>query len=101
MKTLEKRFDELLTSGDITPEGPTAADIRRRAYEKFCARGGIPGDPVLDWLQAEQELTTERKATRGAATKPAAGLDSRNKSDFPPAPVEKPSLMALGHSGRA
>lgn len=32
------------------------ADIRRRAYEIYLERNGEPGNPVLDWLRAEQEL---------------------------------------------
>ena len=37
-------------------KGPTAEQIRRRAYDIYVARGGVPGDPVADWLQAEREL---------------------------------------------
>lgn len=39
---------------------PTQDEIRRRAYELFEARGGQPGDPVADWLQAERDLRRER-----------------------------------------
>ena len=35
---------------------PLEERIRRRAYEIFLSRGGPPGDPVADWLQAEREL---------------------------------------------
>ena len=35
---------------------PTEADVARRAYEIFLGRNGADGDPVADWLQAEQEL---------------------------------------------
>jgi hypothetical protein len=37
------------------------ADIRRRAYEIYCARcaRGEPGDEASDWLKAEAELSTE------------------------------------------
>ena len=31
-------------------------EIRHRAYEIYLARGGAPGDPMADWLQAEREL---------------------------------------------
>ena len=34
----------------------TEADVARRAYEIFLTRSGESGDPVSDWLQAEQEL---------------------------------------------
>jgi hypothetical protein len=36
--------------------GPTEAEIRTRAREIYLRRGGLPGDTVLDWLQAESEL---------------------------------------------
>jgi hypothetical protein len=36
--------------------GPTAADIAKRAYEIYLSRQGAPGDPMSDWLQAEAEL---------------------------------------------
>jgi hypothetical protein len=32
------------------------ADIRRRAYEIYLARGEQPGRDLDDWLQAEREL---------------------------------------------
>jgi hypothetical protein len=35
---------------------PTVEEIRRRAYEIFLARGGVPGTELEDWLSAEQEL---------------------------------------------
>jgi len=35
---------------------PHEEQIRRRAYEIYLARGDAPGDPVADWLQAEQEV---------------------------------------------
>ncbi|MBI3963025.1 MAG: DUF2934 domain-containing protein [Deinococcus sp.] len=37
--------------------------IRLRAYEIYLARSGAPGDPVADWLQAEQELRTRQKSS--------------------------------------
>ncbi|MCP4594295.1 MAG: DUF2934 domain-containing protein [bacterium] len=44
--------------------------IRQRAYELYLARGACLGDPMGDWLRAEQELrssATERQTT-GAAS---------------------------------
>ena len=38
---------------------PTDEQIRERAYEYYASRGGAPGDPVADWLQAERELRSE------------------------------------------
>lgn len=36
---------------------PSAEEIRKRAYELFCARKGRGGSPEEDWLRAERELT--------------------------------------------
>jgi hypothetical protein len=44
---------------------PTKKEIRERAYYIYLARGGVNGDPVSDWLQAERELRAE---LRGAAS---------------------------------
>ena len=35
---------------------PTEAEIRQRAHEIYLGRNGVPGNPVIDWLQAELEL---------------------------------------------
>lgn len=35
---------------------PTEADIRQRAHEIYLARGGMPGNAQLNWLQAEIEV---------------------------------------------
>ena len=32
--------------------------IRERAYHIFQGRGGFPGDPVADWLDAQRELVS-------------------------------------------
>lgn len=34
-------------------------EIRDRAYYIYLARGGVNGDPVADWVRAEQELRNE------------------------------------------
>ncbi len=38
---------------------PVEQEIRRRAYEIYLARGGIPGREVDDWVEAERELCSE------------------------------------------
>ena len=38
----------------------TKEEIQQRAYEKYCARQGGPGDAMHDWLEAEQELTVPK-----------------------------------------
>lgn len=35
---------------------PTKREIRERAYYIYLARGGVNGNPVSDWTQAEREL---------------------------------------------
>ncbi len=35
---------------------PTRAEIARRAYDLFVARGATHGNDIEDWLQAEREL---------------------------------------------
>jgi hypothetical protein len=38
---------------------PSEEAIRVRAFEKFRARNGGPGDPVTDWVEAEREIREE------------------------------------------
>ncbi len=35
---------------------PSREEIRHRAYEIYLERGGLPGNELDDWLQAEREL---------------------------------------------
>jgi hypothetical protein len=39
---------------------PSGDQIARRAYELYLSRGGQPGNPEQDWLQAERELMLSR-----------------------------------------
>ena len=48
--------DRAPKSGIDAGSGITDADIARRAYELFLARGCEPGHQLEDWLQAEREL---------------------------------------------
>ena len=41
--------------------GPTLEQIQKRAYEIYLERNGAPGDPMQDWLRAEQDLTAKPK----------------------------------------
>lgn len=52
------------TQNEITPELEQA--IRLRAYELFEQRGRQDGHDVDDWLQAETELTSQRKTAIAA-----------------------------------
>ena len=38
------------------PVVTTDEQIKRRAHEIYLVRGGKPGEPLQDWLQAEKEL---------------------------------------------
>jgi hypothetical protein len=45
------------------PAGRTTEEqVRQRAFQIFMSRQreGVPGDPVTDWLRAEQELRNRR-----------------------------------------
>jgi len=44
---------------------PTHEEIRRRAYEIYLERDGLPGDELDDWLRAERELQKVALFTRG------------------------------------
>ena len=39
---------------------PNHDEIRRRAYEIYLERGGLPGQELEDWLQAEREIESAR-----------------------------------------
>jgi len=46
-----------VTSASVSrTSDPTYSEIAARAYELFCERGGLHGDDLHDWLQAEHEL---------------------------------------------
>jgi len=40
------------------------SEVRRRAYEIYLGRGGLPGNELEDWLQAEYELQNAARFTR-------------------------------------
>ena len=41
-------------------------DVRRRAYEIYQERGGLPGRELEDWVQAESELRSAALFMRAA-----------------------------------
>jgi hypothetical protein len=54
----------LESRGDAVPTGKVQAsnleeEIRRRAYELYLQRGGVPGNENQDWLVAEQEVRSQ------------------------------------------
>jgi Protein of unknown function (DUF2934) len=63
---------------------PSDEEIRRRAYEIYLERGGLPGDEIDDWLRAERELQKVALFTRDwnraqqrVAPTPRAEIDIR------------------------
>ena len=47
------------TAEPTTSDSAVEEEIRLRAYYLFLERNGEPGDPVADWLRADQESTME------------------------------------------
>ena len=47
-----------------TASKPTHEQIAKRAYEIYLQRGYASGDPMQDWLRAEQELSVPAKKSR-------------------------------------
>jgi hypothetical protein len=43
-------------------------EIRRQAYELYLARGGVGGDDLSDWLEAERIVRTRRESNGDRAT---------------------------------
>ena len=43
------------------PAEPSDEDIRRRAYDRYLARGGNHGLHFDDWVEAEKELRNKKK----------------------------------------
>jgi len=65
MESKEKKIEALNSrTGPIQPgaentsadHAPDLEQIRLRAYEIHLERGGLPGNELDDWLQAEREL---------------------------------------------
>jgi hypothetical protein len=73
MKLKDKRNESLKlhtdpiqshVGGTSANHTPSREEIRLRAYEIYLERGGVPGNELDDWLQAEREL--ERAAPPNA-----------------------------------
>jgi DUF2934 family protein len=50
-----------------TPPSQDAEEIRRQAYELYLARGGVGGDDLSDWLEAERIVRTRRGSSGDGA----------------------------------
>ena len=72
-KPASSKIKRTETAGASTPPGPngsapvTNADIARRAYDLYLARGCESGHDAEDWLQAERDL-------RGTVAEPTQDL---------------------------
>ena len=51
--------------GTSANHAPSREEIRRRAYEIYLVRNGVPGDQLDDWLGAERELQKVALFKRG------------------------------------
>ena len=56
-------------------EQVTQADIARRAFELYCARGGQHGLDLDDWLRAERELVAPPSEQRRRPARKTPALD--------------------------
>ena len=56
--TLERHASSIQHRAEDTSANHTVnhSEIRRRAYEIYLERGGLPGRELEDWLQAEYEI---------------------------------------------
>ncbi len=55
---------QALDAAGMADGGPTEAEIRQRAHEIYLSRDGAPGNPVVDWLEAETELRARNAQAR-------------------------------------
>ncbi len=60
-----------LPAAPAANQTPSEEEIRLKAYERYCARHGAPGDgdEVNDWLEAERELCGEQREGESCLTK--------------------------------
>ena len=71
--TLELQANTVSSHRDriSTHRAPNYGEITRRAYEIYLERGGLPGQELEDWLQAEREIESAAhfmRATIGERT---------------------------------
>jgi len=52
------------SNADASSSGnPTYDEIAEAAYQRYLQRGGIDGRDFDDWLEAERELKSRRRAS--------------------------------------
>jgi hypothetical protein len=82
---------------------PTEAQIRDRAHRIWIARDRKPGNPTLDWLQAEIELVAESRLRRPIADAAVEhkGAARRASSMVEASPIETSRFEREDAPGRA
>ncbi len=60
-------------NASIDPESSIESEIRLRAYERFIARQGSPGDANDDWCCAEREIRDRMWSRDGGEKSPRNG----------------------------
>ncbi len=55
--------DKSYSAEDANGSNGLDGEIRRRAYEIYLSRGGIEGNDLDDWLEAERLVRSHRAAT--------------------------------------
>jgi hypothetical protein len=61
------------TNGISESRAPNHDEVRCRAYEIYLERGGLPGQELEDWFQAEREIESAAhfmRATIGEKHRP-------------------------------
>jgi hypothetical protein len=67
-ETLELHANPIQPHAEATSanHAPNHDEVRRRAYEIYLERGGLPGREIEDWLQAEREFESAALFMRAA-----------------------------------
>ncbi len=87
---------EAVVAGPVNLED----EIRRRAYARFLERGGAPGDPVADWLEAEREVLAKLRGASAYLAKLRAG-GGGTAVEPPQVLADRNSRVAEGRSPQA
>jgi hypothetical protein len=59
VRSTAKRVVDVISETEVMaqPNGrPSEDEVRARAYERYLERGGMHGNDVEDWVEAEKEL---------------------------------------------
>ena len=70
----ERGEEDERTESDRAAGEDEQEEVRRRAYERYLARGESPGDEMDDWLAAEREFRISRD--QGTSWRSGRGRDA-------------------------